>query len=447
MTATTTRNLAATTLAATLAFTGLTASAGTMLTDQHDFIHRRMGETTPEARSVGQITGGYGDGGVVRGSGVLVGGRYVLTAAHLVDDMVGGQFTLNGQTYTMNRWVVARDFYAVETDTPTLNPETRLYGNGADLALVELDRRVVGARNLKAKLNTSRKETGKTATIVGYGSAGNGTTGIATSVAATDGTFSQGDGAVWGFQPVKRAGKNIVEPIGPFSAEPFGNNRELVIDFDPAPDELDALAAAGLNPPSRDIFTGEYHLDEDDIPIANEFMPSVGDSGGGLFINGRLAGITSWSTRADSQFFSQAHFTRISVGWWKWVRDNIQAFNRLRADPTLVPWLRVDNINAAGAGFRAVVRIRDQDDFDEDDNTLEVIKIFGPGLFSNPDLDVGQNIDEDTFLVSDILGGADDGAFPNALSLVQYPSSAVPEPATLALLSLGGLAVLRRTRD
>ncbi len=425
------------------------ALAGTFQTNQHEFIHRSMGQTTREARSVGSIIGGYSeDRGVVQGSGVLVGSRFVVTAAHLVDDMRGGSFEINGQFYGIRRSVVANSFYDLitEGDNPSFNPEERLYGGGSDIALIELTRPVAGARNLKATLNKSRKEVGRTATIVGYGRPGSGSQGINVQgipsiTIPNDASFGNQTAGVWDFQPVKRAGKNVVEPLSPFAAR---TPRELTVDFDPSPDQLASLAAAGLNPPAFDPFTGEFDVDEDDIPVSAEFMPSVGDSGGGLFINGRLAGITSWTTRANSEFFGQANFTRISVGWWKWIQKNIAAFNRLNANPGLVPWVSETNPILPGAGFKNVLRIRRGEPFEDNDTagrpenagTRTITRIFGPGLWSDasrgdlPAITVETNLDANDFIFNDRFAD----------------SAPLPEPASLALLGLGGLAILRRTR-
>lgn len=418
------------------------AVAGTMQSNAYDFMHRQMGKTTHEARSVGSITMGWEtDSQVIRGSGVLVGGRYVLTAAHLVDDAVGGNFYINGQNYGIQDWVVADKFYS-RGDDDDPNVDSRNFGSsGADLALVRLTRRVRGAKNLKATINRNRNEAGKTATIVGWGRGGSGALGINDllngSIPALPGDGSRDAGGTsWDYQPTIRAGKNKIEATGPFTTFTT-NNRELVTDFDPGPSQLSSLLA--LSPPQFDAFTGEWDIDEDDIPISGEYMPAIGDSGGGLFVNGKLAGITSWSTRGNSEYFSQAHYTRLSVGWWKWVRDNIKAYNHARDNPSATPWLSVTN---GGNGFRGVARTVFNDDVDDPDNpgTLLVARgqpfnIFGPGLFYDLDpttgarthFDVGDNF---FFIAND----------RNA------SSAPLPEPASLALLSLGGLAMLRRSR-
>lgn len=408
------------------------APAGTMPDNNYDYIYRRMAQQSTEARSVGEITVGWDNGtdnaNIVRGSGVLVGGKYVLTAAHLIDDSTGGFFTIRGQTYNIRRFVVANQFYNRGLDTDP-NPDQRVFGIGADLALIELDRHVQGAKRIKAKISKSRKEKNKKATIVGFGTGGNGTEGISTAVLPGDGSMGAGDSTIWDYVPTKRAGKNIIEPGRAFNGNP-NQVRELTTDFDVNPSLLDSLRTeSGLQLPSHlyNSFTDTYTVTQDDVPITGEYMPSVGDSGGGLFINGKLAGITSWTTRANSEYFSQAQYTRLSVGWWKWVRDNIRAFNRLNRNPSLVPWLKTSN---GGAGFRGVARIyAESDNTDAGITEGQVLRIFGPGLFYNEQ--------PAHFAVTDSFPGVVNDYFSSS-------PAPLPEPTSLALLGLGGLAVLRR---
>lgn len=58
-----------------------------------------------------------------------------------------------------------------------------------------------------------------------------------------------------------------------------------------------------------------------------EFLPNVGDSGGGLFINGELAGITSAviyeDGSADSNYGDEAMFLDITQ-YIEWINENVQ---------------------------------------------------------------------------------------------------------------------------
>ena len=428
--------------AAALAVGALTAPAvaGTMRAAQYDYIHRDIANKTKEARSVGEITVGYDEGnGLVRGSGVLIGGKYVLTAAHLVDDANVGRFTINGQNYRMKNWVVADQFYSRDPDTG--NPDEKIYGNGADLALVELDRHVRGARNIKAKINKNRKEAGKLATIVGFGAPGDGVNGVSVPLISDFGNMDPA-GAAWSYQPVKRAGQNRVEPLGPFSS-PYNSNFELRVDFDPDPSMLSSLI--GLTPPQYNQYTGEWEVDKDDIPVTNEYMPSIGDSGGGLFINGRLAGITSWTTRQNSEYFSTANFTRLSVGWWRWVRANIKAFKRIAKDPSLVPW---DSVADGGAGFRGAIIVAEADDDEAGITEGDPLHILGPGLFYKEDgshiAAPGTNLG--FFIYDDLAQDAGPLSYVTGLPYDGITATSLPEPASVALLGFGGLTMLRRSR-
>ena len=57
-----------------------------------------------------------------------------------------------------------------------------------------------------------------------------------------------------------------------------------------------------------------------------EFLIASGDSGGGMFINGKLAGINSFVTAADgttnSDYGDECCHTRISI-FAKWIKDHI----------------------------------------------------------------------------------------------------------------------------
>ena len=119
------------------------------------------------------------------------------------------------------------------------------------------------------ELYEGNREVGSVASICGYGSTGTFSTGAYRS-----------DGR-------KRAGSNVVDRV---------ENQVLV------------CSAEGSRKTSM------------------EFLIASGDSGGGMFINGKLAGINSFVTAADgttnSDYGDECCHTRISI-FAKWIKDHI----------------------------------------------------------------------------------------------------------------------------
>ncbi|MEZ6191462.1 MAG: trypsin-like serine protease [Phycisphaerales bacterium] len=409
-------------LAAAIASTGLmfglvvtTSQAGTMQANSYDYIHRRMAnESTYDSVVSLDIVGGTTNSA----SAVIIGGRYLVTAAHNVDEAADIFVNVRGDTIRASRWVVNVnhynwDFSEVNRNrqsddyNPFPNMINRGFEEGNDIAIIELSKRIPQARNMKAKLSRNvNQATGKTGTIVGFGQAGSGALGI-------DPTSLPG---------IKRAGTNKIDNVN----RAIGG--QLSVDFDADPNLYRTLQtdAGVLLPPSLyDTFTGEYHIEPDDIPLAQEYMPAVGDSGGGLFINGNtLAGITSWSSRSNSEYFSQAYFTTIAKHY-NWIRDNIKALKgRQDFRGNLDVWQEIEGADPGPRYFK--------------------VSDFGaPGFALIPERAdrMGDDLDGDNvfgFVFSDPY------SFSGALGY-QTPGS-VPEPASLALLTLGGLAMIRRTR-
>ncbi len=395
-------------------------SAGTMQTAGHDFIHRNLAnQSTYDSVVSLNIIGSTGAGtqtGDTLASGVIIGGRYLLTAAHNVDFATDIFVNVRGKTVRASRWVVNVnhynwDFSDVNRDradseyNPFPDMTSRGFEEGHDIALIELPTRIPRARTMRAKLSGNvNQANGKTGTIVGFGAAGDGEFGF---------DLASGPG-------VKRAGQNKIDILN----SAIGG--QLSVDFDVEP--TDPIFNSPLNP-KFNSFTGQVEgITEDDIPLSQEYMPAVGDSGGGLFVNGNtLAGITSWTSRSDSTFFSQAYFTTIAKHR-RWITDNIQALKGLRV-------------------FRGNLKVW-QEIPDTDPPRFNKISDFGaPGFALIPEREdrMGDGIDDAAdntfgFVFSDPLRS------PGPLSY-KVDGSAVPEPASLALLSLGGLAMLRRTRD
>lgn len=226
------RRLAVSALICTWAALASEGFAGIRRHDKPDRRHVTLGRAQP---SVGFI-----DAGDFSGSGVLIDPEWVLTAAHLVDGSpVNPQITFDGTTYYQ-----AADCYVHEKWDWNLLL-------GYDIALLHLDERVRGVR--PAARYRGDGELGARAVTAGYGCTGTGLTGAVT------------------YDGRKRAGTNRVDALKLMVGAP---DILLMMDFDNPDDPADSY----------------YDPAE---PLRLEFLPSYGDSGGGLFLRGELAGIIS----------------------------------------------------------------------------------------------------------------------------------------------------------
>ena len=184
-------------------------------------------------------------GGLCSGS-LLSTGMHMLTAAHCMLDSNGTPLAGTATVTFYNASNIAFDYFSSDIVTyPGFNPFNFFDGN--DLAIITLGN-VVDASIDRLSLYNGTGELGETATIVGYGRSGIGSTG---SVAGTFGT--------------RRQGLNVVDDIF---------NNILIFDFDNGLAAQNTIGGTGLG--------------------TAEVITASGDSGGAVLIDGQLAGIHSF---------------------------------------------------------------------------------------------------------------------------------------------------------
>jgi hypothetical protein len=267
--------------------------AGTIRDDRDPQLYLNLG-ADPRYASVGKFDLTKWEPGF-SASGTLVGNDWVLTAAHVMEGTTTGQFTVGGQSYNVSRWVTH----------PKWDGELR---RGYDLALVKLDRDVSGVA--PAGLYTGKREFGSLATFVGFGRTGTGVSG---------------DTA---FDAVKRAGQNTID--GSIGKEQWPLNatfhsklpksaRTFLVDFD--------------NP-----HNGSDSQVGDAAPVDLEYLISLGDSGGGAFIDSDkgplLAGVHSFAEVPDgvddSDYGDVTGDVRVSAHA-KWIRSVLKKDQKAEA--------------------------------------------------------------------------------------------------------------------
>ena len=198
-----------------------------------------------------KLCGSYNDDSLFCASGVIIDKHFILTAAHVVQGYKTCYATIDDEKFILTDIIIHKDFNSQ-------------FGIG-DIALGYCEDGF--SLNNFPPLYTDNNETGKVASIAGWGLTGNFHTGIHKS-----------DNKL-------RAGSNTVDGI-----------------------DKDMLVCS----PSR-----YGHKDHTIL----EYMIGSGDSGGGLFIDGKLAGINSCVIAVGrspmSKYDEESGHTRISkfLGW------------------------------------------------------------------------------------------------------------------------------------
>jgi hypothetical protein len=226
------------------------------------------------------------------GSCVLIGDKFVLSAAHVFieHDFRLDTLKMNGQTVIINRPYNARPgvisnysfsfngklFQGVALNIYPVYLDSAM--NKCDIAVIELKEIVNDI--VPASINNSFNELHSNVTGVGFGESG---------IASQPETVTA--------QNKKIAGENVIDTLTGYSLN--GKLTVLTSDFDsPANKDCNKMGSA--------------------TPRPLEYMPSGGDSGGGLFRKSgkawELIGICS-ETRFDLEQFKKTGYYGQTMGW------------------------------------------------------------------------------------------------------------------------------------
>lgn len=222
------------------------------------------------------------------GTGCLITDRHVLTAAHLFDEDEDGkvdpllQFFPQSVLFDLADGLVAIEHEVAAIQWPNSWPTAQ--GDLAVLTLAE-DAPLSVPRY---PLYGGQGEVGRSFLLAGYGRPGHGATGQA---------------AIEESPPVKHAGLNRFEAV----RDDFPGVEFLAYDFDSGLQENNCLALIGI---------------ESDLGfVADEVFAAEGDSGGPSFLDGAVAGITSYvaslpeadvTDATDSSWGEVGFVTRVS---------------------------------------------------------------------------------------------------------------------------------------
>lgn len=226
----------------------LFAGASQAATIRHDVSQAAYQLIADDYPSVGQVTA-YAGSGAWSGSGTLVAGRWMITAAHVLDDARAVSFDIGGRTYNATGWYLA----------PGWNGN--LLG-GNDIAVVKFGTSIAAETGITPMTRfRGTSVLGRRAVFVGFGRTGTGITGDTAP-----------------YTGVKLGHRNRIDASGRYLTDSSAGDRILLADFDSPAGNTNLLGSA--------------------TPEAREGIIAPGDSGGAVILNvngsARLAGVHSF---------------------------------------------------------------------------------------------------------------------------------------------------------
>lgn len=258
---------------------------------------------------------GEGFDGVVRvsagsyfGTGALLfDGRAILTAAHLFTDSSVTTAQVHFETTSGEQVLLANRITSLSTYDAS-------QGND-DLAILWLTSSAPIAAN-RYNLYRGSDEIGKTMTMVGYGTPGSGSEGVLDS-------FNGSPLRLKASNQFDADAATVKSWVGRSMGWSPSSGSQLVADFDSGTNDADALGQLTYR-----FGTGLG---------ANEGMSSPGDSGGPAFINGQIAGVTSYGASLyrgsiDPDVDAETNSSFGELGFWQrvsyyqqWIDQTVRA--------------------------------------------------------------------------------------------------------------------------
>lgn len=229
--------------------------------------------------ALNQYTGvAYLDSASCTGS-LLTGGLYLLTAAHCLNE---GGVKVPAETAIKAIFKLPRGEVSIPVSKYYIHPGWTGYESevGNDIAILKL-KRIAPPRIEQYEINRNKNEVGKVLTKVGYGYTGLGAKGQDEN--------SNSEAKRYSGQNRYDALIDVLKDATESDMSELVLGSQLIFDFDAGTSEHDALGRHF--PRLRDRGLGK-----------NEIATASGDSGGPSFVEGKIAGISSWGY-SDRGFF------------------------------------------------------------------------------------------------------------------------------------------------